>query len=1071
MSTIPTPTPVRAATWAGALTLRERLAGLERSSHTASERAARRMQRWQTQAPFGDPDLFNQRLAVDGLTPERLLGVLDEPVEQVAERTPDATMWADDLLRAYAEFHSHLPSDPDTSERALLVVLEPLIEQAREKLARGARGIAARSERPLFDPASIGTLLDEKLPRRLFSMLARCMALELHTASSHGALSGDTPAERFRSFVEYLADPDGALDFLGAYPVLARQISICLDQWVESSLEFLDRLVADADAIRASFDPSAHDLTLTAVDCALGDFHASGRAVMIATFDSGVRVVYKPKPLGVEQHFQELLEWVNGNGGEPAFRRLVVLDRGAYGWVECVRHAECTSRAGMGRFYARMGGLLALLRVLAATDLHYENIIAAGEDPIVVDLEALFHPSLSAPNPADAYFRAVGRIEESVLSVGLLPQPTRLSPGSPPLDVSGLGATDGQLSLRGAPRWVGGATDTGRVEYQRQPLNPGQHRPTLDGQPAEVLEYAGELLDGFTRTYRLLLAHRDRLLADDGPLARFADDEVRPLLRPTVVYARLLMDSFHPDLLRDALERDRFFDRLWVAVPYQPRLVAAIAAEQADLLRGDIPRFSTRPGSREVRTSSGESLHGIIEESGLSVARRRVEALGEADLEQQLWFARAALGALPNVEEASLGAPVVRQDAPDREQFLRAARSIGDRLEQLAIHGEDDATWIGLTGAQGGQSATALGSDLYAGLPGVVLFLAYLGQVSGELRYTGLARAGLISLRRQLASVPDPVANVGAFEGWGGVIYTLTHLASIWHEPAMLAEAVEIARRLAGLVGPAPGGNVDVIGGTAGALGALVALYASAPSDDVLQAAIQCGDHVLANAQPMPSGIGWPSAEDEGAALTGFAHGAAGIAWSLLHLESISGLARFGVAARSALDYERSLYSAQDGNWPDLRAGGGVDRPAGYMVAWCHGAPGIGLARLATRGLHNDGKLQQEIDAAVSTTLLRGSGFSHALCHGDLGNVDLLLTAATALGEPRLQREAERWAAGILHLARNDGWLCATPLGLESPGLMTGLAGIGYELLRLVEPRRVPSVLTLEPPPPFGPAC
>jgi lantibiotic modifying enzyme len=29
---------------------------------------------------------------------------------------------------------------------------------------------------------------------------------------------------------------------------------------------------------------------------------------------------------------------------------------------------------------------------------------------------------------------------------------------------------------------------------------------------------------------------------------------------------------------------------------------------------------------------------------------------------------------------------------------------------------------------------------------------------------------------------------------------------------------------------------------------------------------------------------------------------------------------------------------------------------------------------------------------------------------------------------------------------------------------MTGLAGIGYELLRLAEPDKVPSVLTLAPP-------
>ena len=62
--------------------------------------------------------------------------------------------------------------------------------------------------------------------------------------------------------------------------------------------------------------------------------------------------------------------------------------------------------------------------------------------------------------------------------------------------------------------------------------------------------------------------------------------------------------------------------------------------------------------------------------------------------------------------------------------------------------------------------------------------------------------------------------------------------------------------------------------------------------------------------------------------------------------------------------------------------------------------------------------------------------------------------------------EAERLTAGILNTINRDGWLCGNPLAVESPGLMTGLAGIGYGLLRCAEPARVPSVLSLAPP--FG---
>ena len=56
-------------------------------------------------------------------------------------------------------------------------------------------------------------------------------------------------------------------------------------------------------------------------------------------------------------------------------------------------------------------------------------------------------------------------------------------------------------------------------------------------------------------------------------------------------------------------------------------------------------------------------------------------------------------------------------------------------------------------------------------------------------------------------------------------------------------------------------------------------------------------------------------------------------------------------------------------------------------------------------------------------------------------------------------------AAAALESIRQNGPICGVPSGVETPGLMTGLAGIGYGLLRLAEPRRTPSVLALEPPP------
>lgn len=107
---------------------------------------------------------------------------------------------------------------------------------------------------------------------------------------------------------------------------------------------------------------------------------------------------------------------------------------------------------------------------------------------------------------------------------------------------------------------------------------------------------------------------------------------------------------------------------------------------------------------------------------------------------------------------------------------------------------------------------------------------------------------------------------------------------------------------------------------------------------------------------------------------------------------------------------------------------------------------------------------EEEVERALRIALAQGFGLNHSLCHGDLGNVELLLQASRSLGGPEWRHQLERMTSVVLESVERDGWLCGIPLGVESPGLMPGLAGIGYQLLRLAEPEFVPSVLTLGPP-------
>jgi lantibiotic modifying enzyme len=223
----------------------------------------------------------------------------------------------------------------------------------------------------------------------------------------------------------------------------------------------------------------------------------------------------------------------------------------------------------------------------------------------------------------------------------------------------------------------------------------------------------------------------------------------------------------------------------------------------------------------------------------------------------------------------------------------------------------------------------------------------------------------------------------------------------------------------------------------------------------------------------MEHGIGWVQESLSKRPLAGFAHGNAGIAWALLQLSSVTKQGRYRTAALDALSYERHLFSATARNWPVLKDPIGKsnsDREDDFMVAWCHGAPGIGLARLKSLGYLDGAEIREEIDVALQTTLEQGFGGNHSLCHGDLGNLDFILEASRTLSQLPVDLPVDQLSAMVLESAERNGWLCGIPLNVQTPDLMTGLAGIGYELLRLASPSEVPSVLMMEPPrPPFTP--
>jgi class II lanthipeptide synthase len=1083
--------------WCKALTLSERIERLRGNRGATPEDvvnaalAQKHLERWRALPPFADEKLFAQHLEAYGLTEKEFFHVLGTPADYFCSREPTSPTWLDKLEQAFA------PSSPSPAQEApddappasadeerkpaqlegFFKGLSPLIQQTNRRFFEEARALEqAHGEFPIDMEQSFPHML-QSLFSQLMTKAMRTLVLELHVARLQGQLEGETPEERFRSFSERLSRPEVLLPLLQEYPVLARQLITSLEFWAQNYLELITRLCKDFEQIKQTFNGRENPGRLVHLSGGVGDAHCEGRSVLILTFDSGFKLVYKPHSLSVDVHFAHLLEWLNERGTHPAFRTVRALDREAYGWVEFVEAKGCETEDEVRRFYRRQGGLLSLLYSLEATDFHLENLIASGEHPVLVDLESLFHPRVSrSTTPYQSLTAATNAMNYSVLRIGMLPQriwsPDNDGGG---VDLSGLGGAPGQLTPFPVLTFDNAATDEMRVIRKRLEMPGSQNRPHLTDREIDLQDYTHEVIAGFTTVYKLLLEQREELIADDGPLARFAADPVRAVLRATKTYGELLAESHHPDLQRDALGRDRLFDRLWSVVKNSPEMARVIPSEIADLQRGDIPFFSCRPQSHDLWNSRGERLPDFFEETSLDVVRRRLQELSEADLSRQVWFISASISSLTlGLDESSfVGSKLApSRTSAGRERLLVTAATIGDRLEELAIRDENNVNWVGLSFVgERNWTLFPLSDELYDGTLGVALFLAQLGEVTQTPKYTELARTVAEGVAKRIAAVMQSdernalASPPGGYNGLGSIVHTLAHVGSLWNAPELLDAAESVVELLPPLIEKDE--TLDVISGSAGCIANLLSLYHSTSSERALQVAAQCADRILELAQPAGNGIAWNTTLKAFQPLTGLSHGVAGIAWALFEVWGVTGDERYKSAALKAFEYERSVFSVEEENWPDYRdlESGGVVKPEGqFMTTWCHGAPGIGLARLRVLALIDDPEIRREIEAAVRTTLRHGFGLNHSLCHGDLGNLEFLLEAGRVLGDRELLRRVEQFTAAILDSIDQYGLLCGTPKAIETPGLMTGIAGIGYELLRLAAPEQVPSILTLAAP-------
>ena len=218
--------------------------------------------------------------------------------------------------------------------------------------------------------------------------------------------------------------------------------------------------------------------------------------------------------------------------------------------------------------------------------------------------------------------------------------------------------------------------------------------------------------------------------------------------------------------------------------------------------------------------------------------------------------------------------------------------------------------------------------------------------------------------------------------------------------------------------------NLDLMAGSAGGILGLLRLFRDTRNGDVLKRAIKCGEHLLA--QPRQGGDGhrsWISRGLWSQPLNGMAHGAAGYAYSLASLAMAAGREDFAAAASECLAFENSSYEPERSNWPDFRS----DEASNFLCKWCHGAPGIGLSRVAIKkrgwghpcpGSSLEGDvLTNDIRKALGGVERGWPAPFDTMCCGTLGSIEFFCEAGDALARDDLHETAARRLLGVIATA------------------------------------------------------
>mgnify|MGYP002711945720 FL=1 len=474
--------------------------------------------------------------------------------------------------------------------------------------------------------------LEKQLLKNLLSIAQKTLILEINEKKETDSLEGNTPEKRYFHFCNMLNnDKNFKLSLLEEYPVLFRLLTHKTKNYLQNIKNIITNFLNDKNAIIKIFDFESNDLShLTNISLNSGDSH-NDKTVSILTFNYENKLVYKPRNLLIDEKFNNFVCWINeqSNNNLLPIKTTKLINKKTYGWSEYVEFKECENIEEVGDFYTSLGQILGLLYLLNTTDMHFENIIANRNTPILVDLETLFHHTIIEEEVplTPVLKKAADILNNSVLSTGILP----ITTGE--FDLSGSGNTENTTIPFEMEEIKYAYTDNIKLDKVTNAyLKSGKNYPKLNNSNLLTSDYVNEITKGFENIYNFFLNKKNSI---NNILKSFKNIPTRKIFRNTQQYSTLISLGYHPDFLRNQIDRDFLFARLYDETEETPELLPLIRYEIQQLNLGNIPYFETLSNSTDLKVDESQILKNYFQVTGYQECIKKLNSLSVEDLQYQ----------------------------------------------------------------------------------------------------------------------------------------------------------------------------------------------------------------------------------------------------------------------------------------------------------------------------------------------------------------------------------------------------------------------------------------------------